>query len=69
MPITLALHQHDTGLHDYPCAVCGRRLDNPTWWVHDWDPPDGIDMGWFPVGSECKRTAIEAGYDVAKDQA
>ena len=43
------------------CYVCGRpvRVDRPHWMMHVVDVPADADLGWFPVGPECRRQVDE----------
>jgi len=44
------------------CFVCERpvRVDRPHWMMHVVDEPAGTDLGWFPVGPECRRLVGES---------
>jgi hypothetical protein len=48
------------------CLVCGRTIktekflmnltiDHKVWADNEGRAPEGIDQGWFPVGSECAK--------------
>lgn len=65
-----------------PCAVCGKGVSNPRWWVHvhgggsvlvmedeaaTLDPAG--DMYFFPLGSNCYRQHPELKPYVTKEEA
>lgn len=60
---------------DMECVRCGRSTPDPKWWAHVIDGgaryvtggeqnkpiEKSGDMGWFPVGSECRKILTKAG--------
>jgi len=36
------------------------RVDRPHWIMHVVDVPADVDLGWFPVGPECRRRVGES---------
>lgn len=49
------------------CAVCGRPTNGHLLVsADDTTGSIGDDMGWFPIGSECRKRAERAGLTVAE---
>lgn len=60
---------------DMECVRCGRPTPDPKWWAHVIDGGaryaltttliesigEAGDMGWFPVGTECRKLLAQAG--------
>jgi hypothetical protein len=65
-------NQERCGSDETPCIVCGKGCKNPQWMVHLSDGGmyivteqeaqemnDNLEMGWWPVGTDCYRNNPE----------
>lgn len=67
--------KHPSTGQDLPCVVCGKSIRSPRYQVHLVDGGSSLchvedsyddapaDLGWYPVGAECRRK-LPAGYIV-----
>lgn len=66
------MQRRNTNTDALPCAVCGKSVTQPRYWVHVHcggayivteeeaaELDTAADMGFFPLGSDCRRKHLE----------